>query len=171
MEASIELFLDQLSENLANLIIVHLEAASISKPLLVLDLFYHYADVYLPLVSYLTDDRLEHGKDSFDLSLHQQKLGPIHLDPAPLAEQMDQLMELEWSQENLSELGRRMVRKTAAILNQSRLQGRIATHELFGAYAADGTVEGHSSDNWEDILTACGMPAEIQAAWKRMGFF
>ena len=58
-------------------------------------------------------------------------------------------MQLELNQEDIPDIGRRMVRKTAAILNQKKLWGRVATHDLFGAYAVDGTVEGHSSEEWE----------------------
>jgi hypothetical protein len=35
----------------------------------------------------------------------------------------------------------------------------------------DGTVEGHSTEEWEEILTACGMNAQQKAAWKDLRFF
>ena len=171
MEASPDMIIDQLSENLANLITDKLEAASISSPLVIVDLFYHYADIYIPLVSYVTIGRLQERLASDGFSLFEQKEGPIHIDLGPVEEQMDQMMELEWNQEGLPDIGRRMIRKTAAILNQTRLHGRVATHDLFGAYAADGTVEGHSPEQWEEILTTCGMSAQQRANWKRMRLF
>lgn len=170
MELTPDLLVDQLSENLAHLIVDHLEAASISEPLIIVDLFYHYADVYFPLVSYLTVERLQWPLGS-DGILFEQKKGPIHLDPMPVEQQMDQLMGLEWSQEEFSDLGRTMIRKTAAVLNQTRLWGRVATHDLFGAFAVDGTVEGHSLEQWEEILTACGINAQQRAVWKKLGFY
>jgi hypothetical protein len=170
MAVSPDILVNQLSENLANLIVDHLEAASISEPLIIVDLFYHYADIYFPLVSYLTIDRLRQPPGPGGI-LFEQKKGPIHLDPSSVEQQMDQLMELEWSQEGLPDIGRTMIRKTAAILNQTRLWGRIATHDLFGAFAVDGTVEGHSFEQWEEILTACGINAQQRAAWKKLGFY
>jgi len=164
--------IDELSEKLAILITDHLEAVSIVEPLVIVDLFYHYADWYLPLVSYITIGGLEKSLASpGGFAIYEQKVGPIQLDHRPLDEQMDQLMELEWSQQGLPDMGRRMIRKTAAILNQTRLWGRVITHDLFGAYAADGTIEGHSLEEWEEILTACGITKEQQAAWKHLGFF
>jgi hypothetical protein len=171
MDASTDFSIDDLSEKLAILITDHLEARLIPKPLVVIDLFYHYADWYLPLVSYLTIDGLENALASGGFELFQQKEGPIHLDPKPLEEQMDQLMQLEWNQEDLPDIGRGMIRKTATVLNQTKLWGRVTTHSLFGAYAADGTVEGHSSEDWNDILTACGLSEEQRVAWKRHGFY
>lgn len=171
MKVSTDFFVDRLSEKLANLITDHLEAASISGPLVMVDLFYHYADWYLPLVSYLTIDQLQQAMTSGSFALFDQKEGPISLDPTTVNEQMDQLWELEWKQEGPPDIGQRMIRKTAVILNQTRLLGRVATHDLFGAFAADGTIEGHSSEEWEEILTACGLKAEQQEAWKQLGFF
>src|SRR3982074_426677 len=117
MEVLSDILVDQLSENLANLIADHLEAASISRPLVIIDLFYHYADWYLPLVSYLTIDRLQQALESGEVSLFAQKEGPINLDPGPVKELMDQMMQLEWKQEGLPDIGQRMIRKTAVILN------------------------------------------------------
>jgi hypothetical protein len=171
METSTDFSIDDLSEKLANLITDHLEARSIPKPLVVIDLFYHYADWYLPLVSYLTIDGLEKAMASGGFELFQQKEELIYLDPKPLEKQMDQLMELEWNQEGLPDIGRRMIRKTAANLNQTKLWGRVATHDLFGAFAVDGTVEGHSTEDWEKILTLCGVDAKLRTTWKRLGFF
>lgn len=170
MEVSTEKLIDQLAENLAKLITDHLEAASISGPLVIIDLFYHYADVYFPLVSYLTIDGLEQALASGGFLLYEQKDGQIMLDPTPVEKQMDQMMQLEWDQE-MPDIGRRMIRKTAANLNRTRLSGRVATHDLFGAFAADGTIEGHSPEEWKEILTACRVEDELQAAWKRLGFF
>jgi hypothetical protein len=64
-----------------------------------------------------------------------------------------------------------MIRKTATVLNQTKLWGRVATHDLFGAFAIDGTVEGHSAEDWEEILTACGVDAQVRMTWKGLGFF
>jgi hypothetical protein len=58
MEVSKEKLIDQLAGNLAKLITNQLEASEISAPLVMVDLFYHYADWYFPLVSYLTIDDL-----------------------------------------------------------------------------------------------------------------
>lgn len=170
MEMSADMLVDQLAENLAILIVEHLEATSISEPLIIVDLFYHYADVYLPLVSYFTTDRLKQPLGS-DGILFEQKKGPIDLGPSPVDEQLEQLMELEWNQDGLPDIGRHMIRKTAAILNETKLWGRVATHELFGAFAVDGTVEGHSLEDWEEILTACGIDSELRARWKSLGFY
>ena len=80
-------------------------------------------------------------------------------------------MELEWSQEGFSDIGRLMIRRTAAILNETKLWGRIATHELFGAFGVDGTVEGHSDEDWDEILTDCGVDSKLRRRWKSLGFY
>lgn len=122
MEVSADIFIDQLSENLANLIVDHLEAASISEPLIIVDLFYHYADVYFPLVSYFTTHRLQLpiGTDGL---LIEQKKGPVRLDPRPVEQQMDQLMELEWGQEGLPDIGRKMIRKNGFHIKSNKIMG------------------------------------------------
>src|ERR1700722_14052032 len=108
MEPSTNFSIDGLSEKLGTLITNHLEAASISEPLVIVDLFYHYADWYLPLVSYMTIGGLQKALESpGGFAIFEQKVGPIQLDHRPLDEQMDQLMELEWSQEGLPDIGRR----------------------------------------------------------------
>jgi hypothetical protein len=170
MEISANMLVEQLAESLAILIVDHLEATSIREPLIMIDLFYHYADVYLPLVSYLTTDRLKRPFGS-DGILFEQKKGPMSLDPKPVEHQLERLMELEWSHEGLSDIGQLMIRRTAAILNETKLWGRIATHELFGAFAVDGTVEGHSDEDWEEILTDCGIDSELRARWKSLGIY
>jgi len=171
MEVFPDIVIDQLSEKLANLITDKLEAASLSQPLVIVDLFYHYADVYLPLISYLTIDQLEKALGSGGFLLLEEKTGSISIDPEPVEEQMEQMMELEWNQEGLHDIGRKMIRKTASILNKTRLWSRVPTHDLFGAYAADVTIEGHSREEWEEILTSCGMNELQRAAWRRLGFF
>ena len=75
MEISTDFLNDELSEKLANLITGRLEARSISKPLVIIDLFYHYADFYIPLVSYLTIDGLEKALASGDSNFLNYKRG------------------------------------------------------------------------------------------------
>jgi hypothetical protein len=68
------------------------------------------------------------------------------------------------------DLGRRMLRKAAAILTSTRLLGRIPVDDEFLTFVIDGSVEGHEPGDFKKILLECGFAPELVTAWDERGW-
>jgi hypothetical protein len=132
------------------------------------NLSYSYADNYYPLAGYqlvrtIKQDLEEGIFDFFSFVRSADNIETRNLQE--LYAQLDQLM----NEENNRKLGRDMLRKTAAILIRTRLHDRLPVSDDFGALALDGHIEGHSEEQMEEILLACGNDADIIRLWKQKG--
>lgn len=66
-------------------------------------------------------------------------------------------------------LGTKMLWKTARILTQSKLFGKVQVTEDFAAFAIDWSLEGHDDEEFEEILIECGVEVEVIKLWKQTG--
>jgi hypothetical protein len=79
--------------------------------------------------------------------------------------QLEQMMD----DESHMDLGRTMLRKAARILTRTKISGKMNVTEDFAAYAIDWSIEGHSDEDFEEILEECGVQAVVIAKWKQEG--
>jgi hypothetical protein len=132
------------------------------------NLTYRYADNYYPMAGYQLDrtikEDLEEGIFDFHSFVREASdINKAHLED--LYAQLEQIMD----EEDDPGVGREMLRKTAAILVQTRLHGRLPVSDDFGVLALDGSIEGHSDEEMEEILLACGNDAATLSLWKEKG--
>jgi hypothetical protein len=147
----------------------------IDDPIGLVNLTYSYADSYYPQAGYqlartIKEDLVE-GLFNFCSSVREAHgIDTYHIQD--LFAQLEQLMEEGDDDEGDicgADLGRNMLRMTAAILVQTRLHGRLPVSEDFGALAMDTQVEGFDDENIEEILIACGNDASTLSLWKEKG--
>jgi hypothetical protein len=138
------------------------------EPIGLVTLGYSYAESYYPLAGYqlarTIKQDLEEGVFNFCSFVRSaDNIETRHLQD--LYAQLGQLM----NEENDPSLGQDMLRKTAAFLVRTWLHGRLPVSDDFGALALDGHIEGHSDEQMEEILLACGNDAAVLSLWKQKG--
>lgn len=161
--------IEKLAQAMAQSIVSSLTHHETTSPLALLEINYHYADNYFPLLvsqsQQEVEQRLENGGEVF---FHDKYDDSSPLDITSFEDyfaQMEQLME---EQDNW-DIGRIALRRTAAILTETKLLGKIKTTTDFAAYAVDWTVEGGRED-LEEILLECGVKPETLDLWKEKKF-
>ncbi len=162
----------RLAGEMAESIVNALLAKKVRGPLALLQLSYHFADCYLPVLVPLSvaekDEIVKAGTATWeDFFLNTNGLYDVRLTgmEKTFAQFMQQVKNLEG--ENRA---RRMLTRTAFLLTKSRLLGRIPVDQEFFAYAIDGSIEGHDDEEFKDILLECGMGEELYATWKERGW-
>jgi hypothetical protein len=169
---------DRLAREMAESIVNALLEEKVETPVAMLDLFYHYADVYMPMLSPLSVERLremtekegdeepveERWQDIFlgNDGLYNFRLKGFERTFAQFMNQVDKPGGDDWARQTL--------RKMAALLTRSKLLGRIPVSEEFFAYAMDGTLEGFESHDFKEILLECGMSEELYEKWCERGW-
>jgi hypothetical protein len=138
------------------------------EPIGLVTLGYSYAESYYPwagyqLVGTIKQDLEEGIFDFYSFVREAHDIETRHLQD--LYAQLEQIME----DENDPDLRRNMLRETAAFLVRTRLHGRLPVADDFGALALDGHIEGHSDEQIEEILLACGNDAAVLSLWKQKG--
>lgn len=138
------------------------------EPIGFVNLSYRYADNYYPMAGYqlvrtIKQDLEEGIFDFYSFVREANYIDTTHLED--LYAQLDQLIK----EENDPDLGRKMLRKTSAILIRTRLHNRLPISDDFGAVALDGSIEGHSVEDMEEILLASGNDPAMLSLWKGKG--
>jgi len=162
------------AENMAIAVTDALEAHDVETPLSLLELSYHYADVYIPSLSprsvaFTRKISKQHpDEDIFDLIFLATELDHAYLDIA--SEKFErpfiQLMQII-SKEEKWEMGSVLLRKVAHILTTKKLFGRLPVGEEFAAYAVDWGME---MEDFEDVLRECGVSGKMIGSWKERGW-
>jgi hypothetical protein len=62
-----------------------------------------------------------------------------------------------------------MLRKAAHLLTKNKLFGKVKVSDDFAVYAIDWSLEGHSDEDFEEILKECGVEADVIEHWKQTG--
>ncbi len=164
---------ERLAVEMAGAIETALIEENIHTPLAILELGYHYADSYLPILASLSvkeKDRIVAKNDSEvwqDLFLNCN--GLYHRRLKDIEKTFTQFMHqinLRGAHDN----ARRMLQKAAALLTVGRLGGRVPTDPEFFAYAIDHSVEGHDAEDFKAILLNCGIPEEQYDKWRERGW-
>lgn len=171
---NIQVLMDTVAENMAVAITDALEEQQVETPLSLLELSYHYADVYIPALSprsvaFTRKISKQHpDEDIFDLIFLATELDHAYLDirREKFERPFTQLMKII-SKEEKWEMGSLLLRKVAHILTTEKLFGRLPVGEEFAAYAVDWGVE---MEDFEDVLRECGVTGKLISSWKERGW-
>ena len=163
-----ELLVENLAAAMATLIVETLANKQPGQPIALLELSYHYADNYIPLLVCQTSkdvaNKIAKGESAF-IPDYNDFLG-VDIKPVEhLFAQLEQMME---DDSNMN-LGRNMLRRSAYTLTRNKLSGKLNVTEDFTAYAIDWSIEGHSDAHFEEILRECGVEINIIGKWKQKG--
>jgi hypothetical protein len=164
---------ERLVVEMAGAIVTALLEENIDTPLAVLELSYHYADSYLPILAPLSvkeKDKIVAKNDTEvwqDLFLNCNGLYRRRL--KGIEKTFTQFMN-QINLRGAHDKARGMLQKTATLLTVGRLGGRIPTDPEFFAYAIDHSVEGHDTEDFKAILLNCGMPEKQYENWRERGW-
>ncbi|MCF6408065.1 hypothetical protein L3C95_34575 [Chitinophaga filiformis] len=171
---NIQTLMATVAANMAVAVTDALVEHKVEVPLSLLELSYHYADVYIPSLSprsvaFTKQISKQHpDEDIFDLIFLATELDHAYLDVAPekFERPFTQLMQII-SKEEKWEMGSVLLRKVAHILTTEKLFGRLPVGEEFAAYAVDWGME---MEDFEDVLRECGVPGKMISTWKERGW-
>lgn len=170
----IQTLMNTVAESMAIAITDALVEHEVETPLSLLELSYHYADVYIPLLSprsvAFTDKitKQHPHEDVFDLIFLATELDQVYFDimPEKFERPFTQLMHIIRREEKW-EMGTVLLRKVASILTKGKLFGRLPIGEEFAVYAVDWGIE---MEDFEDILKECGVTTDVITVWKERGW-
>ena len=166
-----ESLMDELAANMAQAVLAALASAEIEEPIALLELSYHYADNYYPLLVYQSAQEVEDALENEDFSFTPTYYDDaVSVDRSPFERLFAQLGQMMEERDDM-QLGRRMLRKTAELLTTYQLFGEIAVTDDFAAFAIDWSIEEHSEEHFQEILLECGVePAHLEF-WRKKGLF
>ncbi|WP_343693181.1 hypothetical protein [Chitinophaga sp.] len=164
-----EALIEKLAQSMAQSVTHTLQQYEMELPLALLELGFHYADNYLPLLGIQSQQEVEqrHLKGEFAFITDNYIDALIDITPfEDLFAQMESLME---EQDDMN-IGVKALRRTAAILTETKLFGKIATTGDFTAFAIDWSIEGHSTEELTGIFLECGVQPDTINKWKQSNF-
>lgn len=164
-----EALVEKLAQAMALSITHTLQNYKMGLPLALLELGFHYADNYLPLLGIQSQQEVEqrHLKGEFTFITDNYIDALIDITPfEDLFAQMELLME---EQDDMN-IGVKALRRTAAILTETKLFGKIATTGDFTAFAIDWSIEGHTTEELISIFLECGVQTDTITKWKQSNF-
>ncbi|MBN9295519.1 MAG: hypothetical protein J0I41_00845 [Filimonas sp.] len=145
-----------------------LQKQNIDEPIALLELSYHYADSYLPILTYQSGTTIETKLQAKEYIFISDYNNFIHIEHTSFEDVFSQLEQLMNDNDD-PDLGRIMLLKAASLLNQTKLEGKIKVTDDFAAYAIDWSIEGHSDKDFEEILLQCGVHTDTLHNWKQKG--
>jgi hypothetical protein len=163
---------ERLVKEMAEAIVKVLLVEKLKTPIAILELSYHYADSYIPMLTPTSMEDKEAVVTEWEEGIWQGLfLSDDWLDARPrgmertFTQFMQQVKNLDGHNR-----AREMLLKTAKLLTTSRLLGKMPVDEEFFAYAIDHTIEGHSTEDFKDILLNCGMNETQYDLWAQRGW-
>jgi hypothetical protein len=159
---------ESLAEAMAALTVEAISNQRLTKPIALLELGYHYADNYIPLLAYQSAEDVAEKIARKESAFIPDYSDYLNVEIKPIENLLAQLEQMMDDQSNM-DLGRRMLRKAAYILTRTKLSGKLNVTEDFAAYAIDWSIEGHSDAHFEEILIECGVEAGVMGKWKQEG--
>jgi len=164
-----EALIEKLAMSLAQEIVNTLQHSELELPLAFLELGYHYADNYLPLLGVQSQQQVAQRLKNQELVFITDNYLDAIIDITAFEDLFAQLEQMMEEQDDM-DLGRTTLRRAAAILTENRLFGKIPTTGDFAAYAIDWSIEGHSNEHLVQILLECGVKEDTIAIWKENNF-
>ena len=175
-DLNVELLINDLAEKMSGSIIEALLKKGFEESIVLLELFYRNVDRYLPLLKVrflsekeeiirMSDNEGIEGLDPFELLFLSGSGELIRVDHEAVERPLQQLMQLMEAKENY-EMGTTMLRKTALLLTQHKMDGKLPVGDDFVAYAIDWEMDDQP---FEEILLECGQTPEVIQEWKAKG--
>jgi hypothetical protein len=169
---NVQALADELAVLMADAVVETLLKNNVNQPLALLELSYQNVGNYLPYLEFKTvADRDElfaqYGEAvDFEQMFISTYDNMIPVEDATFERQLQQLMQIMEQQQDY-EIGTTMLRKAGRLLTKGRLNGKIPVSEDFVAYPIEWMLE---SQQFEEILRACGQSEEIISDWKERGW-
>jgi len=160
--------IDKLASAMASAIVEVLTYQNIQEPIALLELYYHLGDNYHPILSWQSTKEIEEKIQRGDIPFINDKYGGPGVDITPF-EDLFVLLEQMMNENDDMEPGSVMLRKACTILTEGKLFGKIEATEDFAAYAIDWSIEGHNDEEFEEILSECGVTQDVIAIWRQKG--
>jgi hypothetical protein len=168
--------INNLAEKMSGSIIETLLKKGFEEPIVLLELFYRRVERYCPFLKVrflsekeelirMSEDERKKGLDLFELFFLSGSGELINVDHETIERPLLQLMQLMDAKENFNP-GTTMLRKTALLLTQNKLNGKLPVSDDFVAYAIDWEMDGRK---FEEILMECGQTPEIIQNWRAKG--
>jgi hypothetical protein len=164
-----EALIEKLAQFMAQSIANTLQDYEMELPLALLELGFHYADNYLPLLGIQSQQEVEQRREKGEFAFITDNYIDALIDITPfegLFAQMEQQME----ETDDMDFGVKALRRTAAILTETKVFGKIPTTSDFAALAIDWSTEGHSTEDLTEILLECGVTPDTITKWKENNF-
>lgn len=160
----------RLAQQIAESIVTKLKDEKLELPLAYLEIVYHYADSYLPLLCYLSEKEIKEKQLNKEFIWTADLRDPIELALTPFEDLFVQMETLMQEEDNM-DLGRNMLTQVATILTKTKLLGNIQTTADFAAIAIDPSIEGHSNEDLIRILKECGVTDATISQWQQNNMF
>ena len=165
---------EEVSESMAEAIIETLLEANIEVPLSLVEITYQSVNEYLPLLTprslaFTQETSRNHmDEDIFDLIFLATEISHAHieLNPAKFERSFRQFVQIIEREEKW-DMGTAMLRRVAYLLTTKKLNNRIPVSDEFAAYAIDWESD---MEEFEDILSECGVEGNVIASWKDRGW-
>ena len=163
-----EQLLEELAEALAKEIAEILVINQIEEPVALLELGYRLGSNYVPYLTCRSERQVaetlaKKGNVFFDTNYNES----LNVSTRPF-ERLWAQMQVCMEDDDYLDLGTKMIRKAAFLLTNTKLFGKLVVSDTFAAYAIDWSIEGHGDEEFEEILTECGVEGEGLAAWKQV---
>lgn len=164
-----EQLVEEVAAALAKEIAERLTVSQIELPLAFLELGYRLGDNYVPYLTcrserYVAEKVAKKEMVFIDINYNES----VDMSIKPIERLWAQLEGLMEDDDHLG-IGTDMIRKAAFLLTKNRLFGKLQVTDTFAAYAVDWSIEGHGDEEFEEILTECGVEAEVLTIWKQTG--
>jgi hypothetical protein len=160
----------RLAQQMAEVIVTKLSEEPLELPLAYLEVVYHYADSYLPLLCYLSENDVKEKQKNKEFIWTADLRDPIEIPLAPFEDLFVQMETLMQEEDNM-DAGRNMLTKVATTLTTTQLLGKIQATADFAAIAIDPSIEGHSTEELIKILQECGVTDATISQWKQKNMF
>ncbi len=164
---------DRLAALIAESVVDTLVKNKVESPVAIVELGYQCVYSYLPVVTSrpesLKQEVISAGGESIWEGLFLGFNNFLDLDKTKFERPFEQFMQIIEKTKGY-ETGTAMLRKAAALLTKNKLMGKIPVADEFFTYAIDNSVEGHSKEEFVEILKECGMEDTIIEAWDKRGW-
>jgi hypothetical protein len=164
---------ERLAARIAGSVVDTLLINKVETPIAIVELGYRYVTGYFPVVisrsESLKKKVIDDGGEDIWQGLFSGFYELLHPDKSDFEKLFVQFMQIIQATEDY-EMGRIMLRKTAALLTRSKLLGRIPVSDEFVTYAIDNHGEGLEKEEFKDILKDCGLEEDIVEAWDDRGW-
>jgi hypothetical protein len=170
-EKSLKVLMGELAEMFAEYILNLLLENGFNESLCYVILNYHYSDNFWPGISVMNNETRQQAIDNdtdflfFNYELYEDITSENEA-PKFLREAFKEFTQRIEEEDNY-ETGRKLLLKTAKLLTENKLQGRISITDDFVAFPIDWTL----TEDLGELLLKCGAQKNKVKEWKSLNWF